>query len=328
MNQVYKMNDGNPQGDVFRSSTSEWYRDSQGEKEMAASVPCEGCRNGYGCYNEEQCSNFYASYPPSPTPYGQPMMPYSNNGMADPAPYGQMPPPVNHNPYYVYAAPPPHHQQQFMGHRAHPAQPFYYGQSHAYNGHNGPYYHPSMKAAPYRHQGPRRNSKGYRASNEYTNGAYEESLLSPDVGSDSSSLTFCGIFSEDVRRAVSFVKRNHSATLFQIEGENPIQSIIIRTCKFLIGTYPLPFAGYIAQVAIADDATRRFIQERLKVGSENEQRLGLTAALASFQMLINDEKGSSMLQDFFIYGTQDMKDELMAALYEEGILELSINIHG
>jgi hypothetical protein len=90
----------------------------------------------------------------------------------------------------------------------------------------------------------------------------------------------------------------------------------------------LPFAGYIAQVAIADDATRRFIQERLKVGSENEQRLGLTAALASFQMLINDEKGSSMLQDFFIYGTQDMKDELMAALYEEGILELSINIHG
>ncbi|KAL7507535.1 hypothetical protein ACHAXN_004707 [Cyclotella atomus] len=303
MNQVYKMNDGNPQGDVFRSSTSEWYRDSQGEKEMAASVPCEGCRNGYGCYNEEQCSNFYASYPPSPTPYGQPMMPYSNNGMADPAPYGQMPPPVNHNPYYVYAAPPPHHQQQFMGHRAHPAQPFYYGQSHAYNGHNGPYYHPSMKAAPYRHQGPRRNSKGYRASNEYTNGAYEESLLSPDVGSDSSSLTFCGIFSEDVRRAVSFVKRNHSATLFQIEG-------------------------YIAQVAIADDATRRFIQERLKVGSENEQRLGLTAALASFQMLINDEKGSSMLQDFFIYGTQDMKDELMAALYEEGILELSINIHG
>jgi hypothetical protein len=87
-------------------------------------------------------------------------------------------------------------------------------------------------------------------------------------------------------------------------------------------------AGYIAEVAIADDATRRFIQERLKVGSEKEQRLGLSAALASFQILINDEKGSNMLQDLFLFGTQDTKEQLMAALYEEGILELSTNIHG
>lgn len=220
MNKVHKMNDGNPQGDGFRRTTpwATMNRDSQGEKlDMTASVPCQGCLNGYGCYNERQCSNFSTSYPPSPTPYMQPMMPYSS--MAEPAPYGQMMPPVNHHPYHGYAAPPPPQHQQFMGHQPHSAQPFYYGQSHAYN---GPYYHhPSMKAAPHRYKGPpRRNSKGYRSNDEHINGAYEESLSSLDMGSDNSSLTFCGIFSEDVRRAVSFVKRNRSATLFQIEGKN------------------------------------------------------------------------------------------------------------
>lgn len=54
--------------------------------------------------------------------------------------------------------------------------------------------------------------------------------------------------------------------------------------------------GYIAEVAIADDQTRRFVQERFKIGTEDERRLGMAAALNSFPMLSHDEKGSSVLQ--------------------------------
>ena len=46
------------------------------------------------------------------------------------------------------------------------------------------------------------------------------------------------------------------------------------------------------------------------------------------EMLCNDEKGSGVLQDIFTYGTAEMKKELLAALYDEGILALSMNIHG
>ena len=52
----------------------------------------------------------------------------------------------------------------------------------------------------------------------------------------------------------------------------------------------------IAEVAIADDQTRRFVQERFKIGTEDERRLGMAAALNSFPMLSHDEKGSSVLQ--------------------------------
>lgn len=84
----------------------------------------------------------------------------------------------------------------------------------------------------------------------------------------------------------------------------------------------------IAEVATADHGTRRFIQERLKVGSQEEQRIILTEALASLQMLCADEKGSNMLQDMFQYGANDVKKELLAALYEEGILDLAFDVHG
>lgn len=49
-------------------------------------------------------------------------------------------------------------------------------------------------------------------------------------------------------------------------------------------------------MAIADDQTRRFVQQRLKIGTEDERRLGMAAVLNSFEMLSHDEKGSSVLQ--------------------------------
>lgn len=81
-------------------------------------------------------------------------------------------------------------------------------------------------------------------------------------------------------------------------------------------------------MAAADDWSRLFIQERLKVGSQKEQRLGLAAALSSLSILCYDKRGSGMLQDLFTYGAADTKKELMDALYKEGILHLSMDIHG
>lgn len=209
-------------GAVLRGSTGEWAamrRDDQGEKlDMTASVPCHGCLNGYGCYNEEQCSNFYGTFYPSPTPYGQPHT--HRMGQPQPnihlAPYDQIPP-IN-LPYYDHKTLPPP-QQQFMGYQQpHHAQAFYYGQPY-----NSPYY---MNGAPYfspRHQDlPGGNSKGYRPNNNGYNPAMHhvyDDHFSLDGGSDSSSLAFYGNISEDVRRAVGFVKRNRKATLFQIEGK-------------------------------------------------------------------------------------------------------------
>ena len=86
--------------------------------------------------------------------------------------------------------------------------------------------------------------------------------------------------------------------------------------------------GVISEAATANDWIRRFIQDRIKLGSHQEKRLGLNAALSSLEMLCTDEKGSGILQDIFTYGTAEMKKELLAALYDEGILALSMNIHG
>ncbi|KAL7489874.1 hypothetical protein ACHAW6_015596 [Cyclotella cf. meneghiniana] len=133
---------------------------------------------------------------------------------------------------------------------------------------------------------------------------YDECRFSSiETGSQTSSLMLSGDFNEDKDRAVSFVKRIPNATLFAIEG-------------------------FISEVAAADDWSRLFIQERLKVGSQKEQRLGLAAALSSLSILCYDKRGSGMLQDLFTYGAADTKKELMDALYKEGILHLSMDIHG
>ncbi|KAL7522610.1 hypothetical protein ACHAWX_007304, partial [Stephanocyclus meneghinianus] len=75
---------------------------------------------------------------------------------------------------------------------------------------------------------------------------YDECRFSSiETGSQTSSLMLSGDFNEDKDRAVSFVKRIPNATLFAIEG-------------------------FISEVAAADDWSRLFIQERLKVGSQKE----------------------------------------------------------
>jgi len=280
------------QGGMLSRPTSNWNAKQRLDDETLDSYGGSG-----GSYTEEP--NFYgASYPPQM--YGQ-IMPYSNSSPPDMPPANYVHPLVNQG-YYEYSGPPAHHQR-FAGYQQHPSAPaYYYGQPHAYD---SPYYpvKPHYNGNRY-HGPPRRNSKGYHPNNGHhgnarVNYGYEEY----DVNSESSTLTFSGIFSEDIRRAISFVKRNRNATLFSIEG-------------------------YIAEVAIADDQTRRFVQERFKIGTEDERRLGMAAALNSFPMLSHDEKGSSVLQDIFTVGNDETREELLSAIYNAGVIELSMNIHG
>ena len=87
-------------------------------------------------------------------------------------------------------------------------------------------------------------------------------------------------------------------------------------------------AGIIAEVATADDDALHFILGRIQAGSELEQHLGLTAALTSFEMLWSNYRGSRMLQELFIAGSPEMKRELIVAIHNEGLMNLSLHNHG
>ncbi|KAL3805780.1 hypothetical protein HJC23_007741 [Cyclotella cryptica] len=288
--------------------------DEQGDKlnMTATAVHCQGCLAGDECYNNQKCQPLYGAYPSQL--YGhQPhaAMPYSYAGQPSiPHIIHYVPLPAN-QPYYDFGPPPP--QSQFIGYQHPPHyQGYHYAQYPPMDPNESQHYGVSTLKAPFSHatryQGPpRRRSKSHCSSNyQNSSAAYrsdESRFGSFDMGSENSSLTLTGNPSEDVRRAMSFVKRNPNATLFSIEG-------------------------VISEAATADDGIRRFIQERIKLGSHPEKRLGLKAALSSLEMLCKDEKGSGILQDIFTYGTSEMKKELLAALYDQGILDLSMNIHG
>ncbi|KAL7519577.1 hypothetical protein ACHAWX_004335 [Stephanocyclus meneghinianus] len=284
--------------------------DEQGDElnMTAITVPCQGCLAGVQCLNNQKCQPFCCSYPCQlyghqphaaiPYPYaGRPGIPQTHYG-----------PP--HHPYYEFGPPP---QSQFIGYQHQPHyQGYHYAQYPLMDQNESHHYRLPTLNAPSnranRHQGPPRRKSKSNCSLNYDNSvaAYcsdESRFGSFDMGSENSSLGLSGNSSEDIRRAISFVKRNPNATLFSIEG-------------------------VISEAATANDWIRRFIQDRIKLGSHQEKRLGLNAALSSLEMLCTDEKGSGILQDIFTYGTAEMKKELLAALYDEGILALSMNIHG
>ena len=216
---------GNPQGEeaVLRGPPSGWKTmqpNGQEYLDATASAPCEGCLNGYGCYNDRPCLNYAASSYPQPTMYNgqQPIMPYFLDGREQrsmPLNYGSAQP--ANQPYYEHLSPTPH-QPQFIGYHPHPhpAQQFYYGQSATYGNHYYP--GPPMKAPYYtnRYQRQSRRNSRPRRSSAGTNYGHEQSISSLDF-SDSISSTFTG---NEVRQAIAFVRTNPNATLFSIEGEN------------------------------------------------------------------------------------------------------------
>ena len=77
---------------------------------------------------------------------------------------------------------------------------------------------------------------------------------------------------------------------------------------------------------MADDDALSFILDRIQ--SETEQRLGMVAALASFELLWVDQRGHWMLQALFTYGSPCAHKELMEAVHRDGVLKLSLHRHG
>lgn len=102
-------------------------------------------------------------------------------------------------------------------------------------------------------------------------------------------------------------------------------------CIFILANptlFPSHTPDSIAEVAAVDDGACQFVQDRLRIGSEKEQRLGLQAALGSFAMLWRDNRGNRVLQTLLICGSREMKKELLAAIHREGPLSLSMHKSG
>jgi hypothetical protein len=64
------------------------------------------------------------------------------------------------------------------------------------------------------------------------------------------------------------------------------------------------------------------------LGTIDERRLGLKAALSSLDELWTDQYGNFLLQGIFEFGTHDMKRELMDALYQQDVEALCLHIYG
>lgn len=94
-------------------------------------------------------------------------------------------------------------------------------------------------------------------------------------------------------------------------------------CSFIL--YP---TGIIPDVARAGEDASRFIQGRLKLGKDEERRLGLNAALSCIDDLVCDQYGNFMLQGIFEYGDAGMKKELMDAIYAQDVAALCLHMHG
>jgi len=86
--------------------------------------------------------------------------------------------------------------------------------------------------------------------------------------------------------------------------------------------------GFIADIAKADEGASRFVQRRLQSGTETERRLALQAALHNFSDLWQDPFGNFMLQGILEFGSADMREELMTAVYAADVVDMTLNMHG
>ncbi|KAL7440643.1 hypothetical protein ACHAXM_008489 [Skeletonema potamos] len=86
--------------------------------------------------------------------------------------------------------------------------------------------------------------------------------------------------------------------------------------------------GFIAEIAKADEGASRFVQRRLQSGKENEKRLALQAALRSFSDLWPDPFGNFMLQGLLEYGSADMREELMTAVFAADVVDMTLDMNG
>ena len=176
--------------DRSSSESTVLQRDGTGDNlDIMVLIPCQGCRDGYDCYNQDQCSEFYAaSY-------------YSNGSVF----YDQIQQVNQSIDFSAYVS-----QHEFTNY--HQPQPFYF-QSHPYT---TPYYQALYHRPGY---------QGQSQYNNHDNNIISDNLLHQDYMPSLdivSSLNVTEKSTENIRRAISYVRRSRNATLFSIEGKHLI----------------------------------------------------------------------------------------------------------
>jgi hypothetical protein len=84
----------------------------------------------------------------------------------------------------------------------------------------------------------------------------------------------------------------------------------------------------ICEVACVDDGAARFIQKRLRLGTIDEKNLGLSAIFAGLDILWRNQHGSFLLQGIFEFGSNQMRKDLIDAIYDLDVVEFCMHVHG
>jgi pumilio RNA-binding family len=87
-------------------------------------------------------------------------------------------------------------------------------------------------------------------------------------------------------------------------------------------------SGLICEVACSDEHSARFIQQRLRSGTVKEKNLALTAALAELDMVWRDQYGHLMLEGLIEFGSNEIKTDLMDAIYKCDVVALCMHGNG
>ncbi len=135
----------------------------------------------------------------------------------------------------------------------------------------------------------------------------------------------------DLRSALYYVRKNPSATLHDIDGKSlfDFDSSNQADCTdFMFMIIIRTIIGFIAEIAKADEGASRFVQRRLQAGKEAEKRLALQAALRSFSDLWPDPFGNFMLQGLLEFGSAEMREGLMTAVFAADVVDMTLNMHG
>lgn len=95
----------------------------------------------------------------------------------------------------------------------------------------------------------------------------------------------------------------------------------LRYCHILLDSL-------IADLACFDETSSRFIQKRLRLGTDEERSLALATALSSFERLWRDQYGNFLIQGLFEFGSTADKKELMESVYGQDVVSLCLHMHG
>ncbi len=96
---------------------------------------------------------------------------------------------------------------------------------------------------------------------------------------------------------------------------------------FLNSRHSFHAASIIANLAI-DQEGSRFLQKRIKLGTDEERHLALEQVLPHLTLLWQDVSGNYVLQQLLEHGDEEVRNELMSGVEKEGVVTLSVHMHG